>query len=398
MQLGRMARCLQVCLVLAMHRASASRHYELTEDRIGPFPADIFESSYHNYVFRDGCFPRGSVIWQGDTQVADFPKDNMKYCSAHNDCSGFQVYIKPQSSVQSIFIEYKRNCVVLPQESCDSPFGQSGGGIWYSMISSVRCAGIKPERHHHKTSAVSLDWDDSGDDDDDDDDDADDDDDDQERRHTHRNRTHHEHTHEHEHDAHELDSKPPHVHNHRNRTHVNHGHDEHDEHHDAHERPPHHRRNRTHTEREHHDVHERPPHRRHNRTSHHSPVRHEPDPEELCDDDDKHICGRLTKLKGDKLDEACAHGRTEYTCPHACGLCPEPEASEDTDGTGVEVEPAAVRMPWQAMFTELTNSPRTQTALPAAAAVLLMVNALGVISRARSRRLRGLAAARATAA
>lgn len=44
-------------LALVFGVASAAKHFEYTEDRIGPFPADIFDTSYHNYVFRDGCFP-----------------------------------------------------------------------------------------------------------------------------------------------------------------------------------------------------------------------------------------------------------------------------------------------------------------------------------------------------
>lgn len=354
---------------------------------------------------------QGSIIWQGNTQVADFPRDNMKFCSARSDCAGFQVYIKPSSTAKEVYIEYKRNCAVMPQMACDSPFGQRGGGVWYTMLSSTRCHDVQPDRRRRGgSSVVTLDWDThSGRHHDDDDDD---------HRHTREPRQRRERTpreprtprehvprerpeREHPHRVHveHVHARPAREHHERTprvrRNHTHHPMEHHERirrNHTHHARVhhEHHRRNHTHHARVHHEhhrrnhthVHRSRAHR--NRTHHHRvrASRDEIDPAEVCASEDRRICGRLADSDPSEIEEACTtHARTPRVCPHVCGLC----SAFDAHGSFAGDVPTAMHAQWRTALDHLAGSPTARRAVAACAGALVGLNALVLGWRAASR-------------
>jgi len=109
--------------------------------KIGPFPGDVFKGPFPHYGFYEGCFVPGQQIWQGHTHTEHFPSDNVRYCSLEDGCTGFHVYIRNSTKRSEVFIEYKRNCQVLPRSACTPPFGDmsSEPGAWYTLVNTRIC-------------------------------------------------------------------------------------------------------------------------------------------------------------------------------------------------------------------------------------------------------------------
>lgn len=112
---------------------------------IGPFPEEIFNQSYLNYRWEEGCLITGANLWQGHTYIspANFPFHNMHWCTMQRRCASFAVYIRPDTQRNQVFISYKHTCSFLPRDHCSPPYGMNGGGVWFAMLNTVRCPGLR---------------------------------------------------------------------------------------------------------------------------------------------------------------------------------------------------------------------------------------------------------------
>jgi len=54
------------------------------------------------------------------------------------------VYVRPGNTIHDAFIEYKGTCLVTPQPYCPHPFGQDGGGRWFSFMDINHCPQYQP--------------------------------------------------------------------------------------------------------------------------------------------------------------------------------------------------------------------------------------------------------------
>lgn len=143
--------------------------------------------NYTNFMVTDGCFVVGNNIRQRTNQLRLFPLSNLQLCSRNIRCTGFQIYMRPESTLRTVYIEYKTDCAcrapgvraraharasalgrgallgsrglrggpahgptttrsagtVLPEIACQPPLGQAPGGDWYAFRSTVRCANLR---------------------------------------------------------------------------------------------------------------------------------------------------------------------------------------------------------------------------------------------------------------
>mmetsp|Transcript_10710 Transcript_10710/g.27839 ORF Transcript_10710/g.27839 Transcript_10710/m.27839 type:complete len:274 (+) Transcript_10710:130-951(+) len=99
--------------------------------------------NYTNYMVTDGCFTIGNNLIQRTNQLRLFPLSSIQWCSKGIRCTGFQIYVRPESTLYTVYIEYKTDCTVLPEVVCNPPLGQQPGGQWYAFRSTVRCANLR---------------------------------------------------------------------------------------------------------------------------------------------------------------------------------------------------------------------------------------------------------------